>query len=169
MTDFETLLRSLSDGRVDFVIVGGLAAVAHGSARLTQDVDIVYSRTPENVRRLVAALASHSPYLRGAPRGLPFRWDEATLHRGLNFALTTTVGDIDLLGEIAGGGITRPSFRIPSSSTCSAARAGAWISLPSSLSSAPPVVRKISRSSRNCRCSSRNEARSSAAARGGKR
>ena len=104
MTDFETLLRSLSDGRVDFVIVGGLAAVAHGSARLTQDVDIVYSRTPENVRRLVAALASHSPYLRGAPRGLPFRWDEATLHRGLNFTLTTAVGDIDLLGEIAGGG-----------------------------------------------------------------
>jgi predicted nucleotidyltransferase len=104
MTDFETLLRSLSDGRVDFVIVGGLAAVAHGSARLTQDVDIVYSRTPENLRRLVAALASHSPYLRGAPRGLPFRWDEATLHRGLNFTLTTAVGDIDLLGEITGGG-----------------------------------------------------------------
>ena len=104
MTDFETLLRSLSDGRVDFVIVGGLAAVAHGSARLTQDVDIVYSRTPENIRRLVAALASHSPYLRGAPRGLPFRWEEATLHRGLNFTLTTAVGDIDLLGEITGGG-----------------------------------------------------------------
>ena len=104
MTDFETLLRSLSDARVDFVIVGGLAAVAHGSARLTQDVDIVYSRTPENVRRLVTALASHSPYLRGAPRGLPFHWDEATLHRGLNFTLTTAVGDIDLLGEITGGG-----------------------------------------------------------------
>ena len=36
--------------------------------------------------------------------GLPFRWDVPTLRRGLNFTLTTSLGDIDLLGEIAGGG-----------------------------------------------------------------
>ena len=41
---------------------------------------------------------------RGAPPGLPFRWDVATLERGLNFTLTTEIGDLDLLGEIAGGG-----------------------------------------------------------------
>jgi len=35
---------------------------------------------------------------------LPFRFDEATVRRGLNFTLTTTLGDIDLLGEIIGGG-----------------------------------------------------------------
>jgi hypothetical protein len=52
----------------------------------------------------VRALAPLSPYLRGAPPGLPFRWDEGTLRRGLNFALTTSRGDIDLLGELAGGG-----------------------------------------------------------------
>jgi len=61
-------------------------------------------RLAEEARRAARKIApSHSPYLRGAPRGLPFRWDEATLHRGLNFTLTTTVGDIDLLGEITGG------------------------------------------------------------------
>ena len=40
----------------------------------------------------------------GAPAGLPFDWSRATIERGLNFTLTTTIGDIDLLGEISGGG-----------------------------------------------------------------
>src|SRR5205085_2020403 len=53
---------------------------------------------------LVAALQQHQPYLRGAPPGLPFRWDEQTIHAGLNFILTTMAGDLDLLGEITGGG-----------------------------------------------------------------
>lgn len=45
--------------------------------------------------------------MRGAPPGLPFRWDTATLERGLNFTLTTSLGDIDLFGEILGGGSYR--------------------------------------------------------------
>ena len=104
MTDFARLLGALNDSRVAFVIVGGLAATIHGSSRLTQDVDIVYARSDTNLQRLVAALAPYRPYLRGAPPGLPFEWSAATLRRGLNFTLTTTLGDIDLLGEIAGGG-----------------------------------------------------------------
>jgi predicted nucleotidyltransferase len=103
MTDFATLLGTLAREGVEFIVVGGAAATAHGSARLTQDVDLVYRRTPENHRRLVSALAPYSPYLRGAPPGLPFRWDALTIERGLNFTLTTSLGDIDLLGEIAGG------------------------------------------------------------------
>jgi hypothetical protein len=71
---------------------------------LTYDVDIVYARNPEDLRRLAAALQPYQPYLRGAPPGLPFRWDERTLKSGLNFTLTTTLGDLDLLGEVAGGG-----------------------------------------------------------------
>ena len=89
---------------VEFILVGGVAATVHGSARLTTDVDVVYQRTPDNLRRLVAALRPHTPYLRGAPPGLPFLWDESTLGRGLNFTLVTGLGDIDLLGEITGGG-----------------------------------------------------------------
>lgn len=104
MTDFEKLISALVDARVEFIIVGGLAATVHGSSRLTQDVDVVYDRSAENQARLVAALEPYRPYLRGAPAGLPFEWCSDTLGRGLNFTLTTTIGDIDLLGEITGGG-----------------------------------------------------------------
>ena len=45
MTDYAALLRCLYDGGVEFILIGGVAAVAHGSSRLTQDVDVVYART----------------------------------------------------------------------------------------------------------------------------
>ena len=104
MTDFKALLRALADAKVDFIVVGGTAATAHGSSRLTQDIDVVYERSPGNIQALVKALAPHRPYLRGAPPGLPFSWDARTIEHGLNFTLTTALGDIDLLGEITGGG-----------------------------------------------------------------
>jgi len=104
MTDFKALLRILSDAGVEFIVVGGVAAAVHGSARATFDLDVVYRRTPEGIERLVLALLPYHPYLRGAPPGLPFRWDAATVRRGLNFTLTTDIGDLDLLGEITGGG-----------------------------------------------------------------
>jgi len=53
----------------------------------------------------VSSLQPIHPYLRGAPPGLPFRWDRQTLGKGLNFTLTTDLGDLDLLGEITGGGV----------------------------------------------------------------
>lgn len=104
MTDFAALLRVLAEHEVRFILVGGAAAVAHGSARLTQDLDVVYARDRENLSRIVAALSGSRPYPRGAPPGLPFQWDERTLANGLNFTLQTEFGAIDLLGEIVGGG-----------------------------------------------------------------
>jgi len=104
MTEFARLLAALVDGEVEFIVVGGVAATVHGSSRLTQDLDVVYARDSSNLTRLVAAFEPLEPYLRGAPPGLPFRWDVATLQAGLNFTLTTTLGDIDLLGKILGGG-----------------------------------------------------------------
>ncbi|HTA45881.1 MAG TPA: nucleotidyl transferase AbiEii/AbiGii toxin family protein [Bryobacteraceae bacterium] len=104
MTNLRDLLRALGSADVDFILVGGVAAAAHGSGRLTQDVDIVYRRGADNIEKLVAGLESFRPYLRGAPPGLPFRFDAATISAGLNFTLTTDIGPIDLLGEIAGGG-----------------------------------------------------------------
>jgi len=104
MTDLRALLETLLKAGVEFIVVGGAAATAHGSARLTVDLDVVYGRSPDNIKRLAAALAPFAPYLRGAPAGLPFQWDERTIARGLNFPLTTFLGDIDLLGEITGGG-----------------------------------------------------------------
>jgi hypothetical protein len=104
MIDFGALLRALTDGQVEYVIVGGVAAAIHGGARATYDLDVVYRRTPENIGRVVDALAPYHPFLRGAPPGLPFEWDAATVARGLNFTLITSLGDVDLLGEIVGGG-----------------------------------------------------------------
>jgi hypothetical protein len=86
------------------VIVGGVAATVHGSARLTSDIDVVYERSLPNIERLVKALAPLKPYVRGAPAGLPFRFDVETVRRGLNFTLTTDAGPVDVLGEIAGIG-----------------------------------------------------------------
>ena len=104
MTDFAALIRQLSENQVKFIIVGGAAATAHGSARLTLDLDIVYDRSSSNIQNMVNALRPIQPYLRGAPPGLPFEWSVETIQRGLNFTLTTTLGALDLLGEIVGGG-----------------------------------------------------------------
>ncbi len=104
MIDFPNLLQLLAEHEVEFIIIGGVAAVIHGSSRLTQDLDIVYLRSPQNLERLVQALAGQAPYLRGAPPGLPFKWSVATLDMGLNFTLETKVGALDLLGEVTGGG-----------------------------------------------------------------
>jgi predicted nucleotidyltransferase len=104
VTDFKALLRLLTENEVEFIIVGGAAATAHGSARLTLDLDVVYKRSRENIARIVNALKPIKPYLRGAPAGLPFDWGVETIAKGLNFTLITTLGALDLLGEIVGGG-----------------------------------------------------------------
>ena len=101
---FRRILEVLVGAEVEFVLIGGLAAIVHGSSRATYDVDVVYARSAINLRRLAAALGPFNPYLRGAPPGLPFQWDEQTLNQGLNFTLTSDLGDLDLLGEVTGGG-----------------------------------------------------------------
>lgn len=103
-TAYRELLRLLSGHELEFILIGGVAANVHGSARVTFDLDVVYGRSRENQVRLVKALAGHHAYLRGAPPGLPFRFDEKTVRMGLNFTLTTDLGELDLLGEVAGGG-----------------------------------------------------------------
>ncbi len=71
-----------------------MAAILHGSARVTFDV--------ENIERLAAALAPYRTYLRDAEPNLPFAWDAKTISGGLNFTLTTDLGDVDLFSEVAG-------------------------------------------------------------------
>ena len=69
VTDFEKIVRLFSEAGIDCVIVGGLAATIHGSARLTQDVDFVYARDRANIGRLVAAFEALLPVpAGGAPR-----------------------------------------------------------------------------------------------------
>src|SRR6266849_8084084 len=104
MIAFGKIVEALTSHGVAFVVVGGVAAVAHGSSIVTRDTDLCYARDKQNLERLVRAIAPFHPRLRGAPPGLPFLWDAKTLHRGLNFTLATDLGDLDLLGEVSGVG-----------------------------------------------------------------
>jgi len=104
-TNFRAILEALLNQQVEFVIVGGVALVARGAPRTTEDIDLCYRRDHGNLERLALALEPLRPYLRGAPPGLPFTLDSSTLRAGLNFTLTTLAGDVDLLGgEISGLG-----------------------------------------------------------------
>ncbi len=103
-SQLERLIGVLSDGRVEYVVIGGVAALAHGSALPTYDLDVCYRRDAENIGRLCDALQPFRPRLRGAPADLPFVLDLATVLTGLNFTLATEIGDLDLLGEVAGLG-----------------------------------------------------------------
>jgi hypothetical protein len=97
--DPRPILRRLAEQRVDFVLVGGLAGIVHGSSYPSYDVDIVYARDAQNLERLAVCLLRLEARLRGAPADLPFLLDARTLKAGLNFTFTTPFGSIDLLGE----------------------------------------------------------------------
>jgi hypothetical protein len=100
----ETAVQALVDAGVEFVLIGGWAAILNGSVRTTRDLDICYARTLENHRRLAAALSPFLPRPRDFPMGLPFIWDATTLSHGTVFTLATTIGSIDLLAEVSGLG-----------------------------------------------------------------
>ena len=103
-TAYARLVEALVDAGVRFVVIGGVALVARGGARLTQDLDVVYDRAPDNLDRLVAAVGPLHPRLRGAPPELPFFFDARTLRSGLNFTFVTDAGELDIFGEVAGLG-----------------------------------------------------------------
>ena len=100
----EETLRILHDAGVEFVVIGGAAMALQGSAHLTRDIDFCYARTSTNFERLAKALEPYHPVLRGAPPGLPFRFDSKTIANGLNFTLSTDLGDLDFLAEVSGLG-----------------------------------------------------------------
>lgn len=100
----EEPLKLLGQYRVDCVVIGGAAATLYGSALLTNDLDVCYSRAQENLERLADALESVHAKLRNAPPDLPFILDAETLRRGQNFTFATDVGSLDLLGEVRGVG-----------------------------------------------------------------
>lgn len=101
---FTSMLTGLTRKKVKFVVVGGVAAVAHGSSRVTNDLDICYDVTDANVRALASLLAGWNAYPRGVQEGLPFIMDDRTLRNVPVLTLTTKEGDIDVLDQIAGVG-----------------------------------------------------------------
>lgn len=98
----ESLLRALVSHGVDFVIVGGIAVVAHGSARITRDLDICYATDQANLDVLGAALLDLDARLRGVPEPVPFVPDGRALRRTTILTLDTDHGWIDLLAAPSG-------------------------------------------------------------------
>ena len=98
-----TLLARLAASGADFVLVGGLAAVAQGAPLTTVDVDVVRRRDPENVARLLAFLGEIDGRYRGRPAGQLLRPEAGPLLGPGHHLLSTTLGPLDLLGAIEGG------------------------------------------------------------------
>jgi hypothetical protein len=100
--NLHALLEPLTRHGVDFVLIGGMAGIAHGSNYPSFDLDIVYSRDRANISRLVGALKEIGVHLRGTPEDLPFQLDARTIENGANFTFITPHGDLDVLGDVAG-------------------------------------------------------------------
>jgi hypothetical protein len=96
------LLQALVRHGVDFVVIGGLAGLAHGSAYPTFDLDIAYARDAANLERLARALGEIGVTLRGAPPGLPFEADVRALTSRSNFTFDSRFGRFNVLGDVAG-------------------------------------------------------------------
>lgn len=98
------LLRRLVQADVDFVVIGGIAAIAHGSPQITQDLDVSYASDEDNLERLGAALVALGATLRGVTDGVPFVPDGRTLRHTRVLTLDTPEGRLDLLAEPDGSG-----------------------------------------------------------------
>jgi transcriptional regulator with XRE-family HTH domain len=96
------LLDALDRNEVEFVVIGGVAGLAHGSAYPTYDLDIAYARDARNLGRMAQALRDIGVTLRGAPEDLPFQVDAKTLDAGMNFTFRTDFGEFDILGHVEG-------------------------------------------------------------------
>jgi len=97
--DAGSLLRALIDDGVDFVVIGGLAAQAHGSPLITEDLDICFDLDGANLERLAGVLEGLAAVRRGMPDGIRAPLDARALRAGDVFTLTTRFGALDLLAR----------------------------------------------------------------------
>ena len=104
MQSFSQLLGRLADAGLDFVIVGGFAAVSHGSAYVTKDVDICVVLSDENLTRLRVALKDLKPWHRMMPQKLSFLEVPPAGQTVRNLYLQTDLGMVDILSSVLGLG-----------------------------------------------------------------
>lgn len=104
MQNFRALLQKLSDGGIDFVIIGGYAAMTHGSSLVTRDLDICAVLTPENVEKLRALFADWNPRHRINPNRPSFLTHPPPGVALNNIYLQTDYGIIDILSNVLGVG-----------------------------------------------------------------
>jgi hypothetical protein len=97
----ERVVSALSNGKVDFIVVGAVSAVLQGAPIVTRDLDLCYRRSSDNLSRLAEALAPFQLRLRGQPEGVLSIFDERSLQLGMNFTLEAEDESLDLLGEMS--------------------------------------------------------------------
>jgi predicted nucleotidyltransferase len=100
--DAVRLLRALTERGVDFVVIGGIAAVLHGSPRVTQDLDVTFAADPGNLEALGNTLTALDARLSGADEDIPFTPDASTLRRVMVLTLDTAHGRLDVLAAPTG-------------------------------------------------------------------
>ena len=100
--DLFALLQTLAEQRVDFIVIGGVAAVLQGAPIATFDLDVVHSREPDNLERLVTALTALGAYYRehADKKPTPTLFDLSDPGHHL---LMTRAGPLDLLGTVTKG------------------------------------------------------------------
>jgi len=104
MDSIRQILARLNEHEVEFVVIGGVAAILHGSARATLDVDICAPLVEPNLSRIVAALRGSNPRWRTRPDRPPLSDDPEALRGFRNLYLETDMGILDILDEVTGVG-----------------------------------------------------------------
>lgn len=104
MNNLNQILEILLENKIEFVVVGGYAAVTHGSSQVTKDIDVCAPLTPDQVAKLRQCLAPLHPKHRMTPQKLSFL-DHPENTSGLkNLYIETDLGMLDVLGQITGVG-----------------------------------------------------------------
>lgn len=104
MNDLNRLIQRLCDADIEFVIVGGFAAMLHGSSLVTRDLDVCAVLTAENVQKLRETFRALHPVHRLTPQKLSFLDNPDAGVEVRNLYLRTDIGPLDLLSSILGVG-----------------------------------------------------------------
>jgi hypothetical protein len=107
--DAESIFAVLDAHKVEYVVIGGIAVQVYGHVRMTNDIDLIPSPTPRNLRRLATALQELEARILN-PGSEHLEIDAQMLPRATLWQLATRHGDIDVLHE-APGAVSFPQLR----------------------------------------------------------
>lgn len=103
-SNLNDLLKLLLDHPIDFLLVGGMAAILYGASQITHDIDVCMAVQPDQIETLRRCLAPYHPVHRETPQKLSFLEIPREVGHLKNIYLQTDLGGLDILGEIAGLG-----------------------------------------------------------------